>query len=137
MDSHGRTVLHIAASSWNSMYLMDILLPRAREFGIDLNHKDWKGHNFFQSACLAHLKLSLSVGWQENIDGWVEYLLQEAEKFDFEINPKDENGKSWLEIVEEGDGILHALVNAKERKKIASLIEQALIKNESKSVDTE
>ena len=137
MDSHGRTVLHIAASSWNSMYLMDILLPRAREFGIDLNHKDWKGHNFFQSACLAHLKLSLSVGWQENIDGWVEYLLQEAEKFDFEINPKDENGKSWLEIVEEGDGILHALVNAKERKKIASLIEQALIKDESESVDTE
>ena len=57
--------------------------------------------------------------------------------FDFEINPKDVNGKSWLEIVEEGDGILHALENEKERKKIASLIEQALIKDESKSVDTE
>ena len=126
-DTHGRTILHIAASSCNSMYLMETLLKRAKEFGIDLNHKDDKGHNFFQSACLARLKESLSDGWMENILGWVEYLLEKSKEFDFEINPKNhENGKSWLEIVEDGDGIPKAFENTEERKKIASLIKQAL-----------
>ena len=68
--------------------------------------KDWQGHTFFQSACVA-----------ENRE-LVTYLVEQAKKYGFEIDPKDEQGRDWFDTIEDHPALLiHDCYSGNEMKK--------------------
>ena len=78
--------------------------------------KDWQGHTFFQSACVAEYR------------ELVTYLVEHAKEYGLDINPKDEQGREWFDAIEDHDALFIYDNEKKEREEFVSFFQDLICK---------